>query len=272
MNCIIPFSHDIKFNTNISEILSISLEHDYTLNESELLGNFMISGDYKSHEVSVNKDHFEHVLPFSVSLTDRIAPDSLEFNIEDFTYEVLNNNTLKVDIEYSIKGDTVKEEPVIFERFDEKEEPTIEELLENVEEEVEDVEEKKEEKEIREEVLEEIEETPLEKEVEEKSVVEENITPKEVIEEREEQAQLVTEQMQIEETTSINEEEKETILSTVSEEDNAFVTYHIHVLKEQETIETVCSLYSTTGQTLSEYNDLENLTVGSKIIIPEESE
>lgn len=259
MNCIIPFSHDIKFNTNISEILSISLEHDYTLNESELLGNFMISGDYKSHEVSVNKDHFEHVLPFSVSLTDRIAPDSLEFNIEDFTYEVLNNNTLKVDIEYSIKGDTVKEEPVIFERFDEKEEPTIEELLENVEEEVEEVEE-------------EIEETSLEKEVVEKPVVEENITPKEVIEEREEQAQLVTEQMQIEETSSINEEEKETILSTVSEEDNAFVTYHIHVLKEQETIETVCSLYSTTGQTLSEYNDLENLTVGSKIIIPEESE
>ena len=42
MNCIIPFTKDIKFNTNIAEVLSISLEHDYTVNESELLGNLNI--------------------------------------------------------------------------------------------------------------------------------------------------------------------------------------------------------------------------------------
>ena len=40
MNCIIPFTKDIKFKTSISEILSISLEHDYTLNDNDLLGNF----------------------------------------------------------------------------------------------------------------------------------------------------------------------------------------------------------------------------------------
>ena len=61
MNCIIPFTKDIKFKTNIAEILSISLEHDFTANPEEVLGNFTISGDYKSHEVSVNKEHFEYV-------------------------------------------------------------------------------------------------------------------------------------------------------------------------------------------------------------------
>ena len=34
MNCIIPFTKDIKFKTNICEILSISLEHEYTVNDS----------------------------------------------------------------------------------------------------------------------------------------------------------------------------------------------------------------------------------------------
>ena len=56
MNLIIPFTKDIKFNTNISEILSISLEHDYTINDGELLGNFTVSGEYKTHEVSVNRE------------------------------------------------------------------------------------------------------------------------------------------------------------------------------------------------------------------------
>ena len=46
MNCIIPFTKDIKFKTNIAEILSISLEHDFTANPEEVLGNFTISGDY----------------------------------------------------------------------------------------------------------------------------------------------------------------------------------------------------------------------------------
>ena len=32
MNLIIPFTKDIKFTSNISEITSISLEHEFTVN------------------------------------------------------------------------------------------------------------------------------------------------------------------------------------------------------------------------------------------------
>ena len=36
MNCIIPFTKDVKFKSNIAEILSVSLEHDYEVTGIEL--------------------------------------------------------------------------------------------------------------------------------------------------------------------------------------------------------------------------------------------
>ncbi len=235
MNCIIPFSKDIKFKTNISEILSISLEHDYTLNDSDLLGNFLISGEYKTHEVSINKEKFEYSLPFSVALTNRLDPDSLDFNIEDFTYDVIDNNTLHVDIEYSLKAKEIpEEEKEDLERVD-LSENEVEELLEEHE------------KEMEEEVR--------DVEVEVKEEKEEEKKP-EKGEEDEEVARLTG-------------DEKETILNSINQDDNSFITYHIHILKENETVETVCTKYNTTSSTLGEYNDLSNLTLGDKIIIPD---
>ena len=70
MNCIIPYTKEIPFNSKIKEITSISLEHEMSINEGEILGNFIISGEYKAHELSVNKESFEHVLPFSIDLTE----------------------------------------------------------------------------------------------------------------------------------------------------------------------------------------------------------
>ena len=54
--------------------------------------------------------------------------------------------------------------------------------------------------------------------------------------------------------------------------DNEYTTYHIHIVKEGETVETICSLYQTTSDFLKNYNDIENLTLGSKIIIPTDDE
>lgn len=219
MNCIIPFTKDVEFATNISEILSISLEHDYTVNDEEILGNFTIFGEYKTHEVSINKEKFEFVLPFSVTLPNKIEKDSLEFNIEDFTYELLDNKVLKVNIEYGLKADDIKEENVVFEKV-ENSDDNIEELLAPIDEE--------------------LNKEPETKKDNEKLVQEErNMTP-----------------------------EKETILNNINKEDNTFVTYHIHILKENETIEKVCTKYNTTLEVLGEYNDLSNLTLGDKIIIP----
>jgi len=266
MNCIIPFTKDIKFKTNISEIVSISLEHEYTVNDTELLGNFLVTGEYKTHEVSINKEKFEFVLPFSVMLTAKVDRDTLDFNIEDFTYEVLQNNVLKVDIEYSVKASEIEEEAsnVVFEREDGYDEKEVEELLEELGENVEQEEERKEEEKIEE--INEVEEVEKVEKVEESQDV--------VLEAKEKivEEQVKKEVEEVEEKRDVPEEEKETILHSVSSEKDEFVTYHIHILKDGENMELISSMYNVSISVLEEYNDLTNVSLGMKIIIPEENE
>ena len=226
MNLTIPFTKDIKFSSNISEILSISLEHEYTVNELGVLGNFIVSGEYKTHEVSVNKENFEKVLPFSVDLTNKIDTDSLDFAIEDFTYELKDKNTLKVNIEYSIKANPLKEE--VFESVEDANE-TLEEMLDNI-----DLEEKEERND-------------------------------EVIEEK-------TEEKVEEERDTVSEEEKETVISSTLEKEESFITYNIHIMQSNDTIENICAKYNTNTSILEEYNDISKVSVGDKIIIPEINE
>lgn len=217
MNCIIPFTKDVKFKSNIAEILSVSLEHDYTANETEVLGNFTISGEYKTHEVSVNKEYFEYVLPFSVNMTNKIDTNSVNFEVQDFTYEVIDNDTLRVNIEYSINADEVKEEETLFKQV---EEPTLDNLLDEIDREVEKAESEEEKSEER----------------------------------------------------DISEEAKNTILNSINDNDDVYVTYHIHEMKETDTVESICLKYNTSDAILGEYNDLSTLTLGDKIIIPEINE
>ena len=47
MKKIINYEKDILFKTNIGELTSISLEHDFTVDEGILKGDFLINGEYK---------------------------------------------------------------------------------------------------------------------------------------------------------------------------------------------------------------------------------
>lgn len=219
----IPFENTLEFNTSIYEITKMSLEHEFNVNEGVVLGNFYITGEYRSHEVSVNKEPFKFTLPFTVELNERIDNDTLEFNIEDFSYDIVDDNKLKVNIEYSLEAEEKKEE---------REEESKDELFQKVE------------------------DADLDSEVKEI----EEILAKEEVDSKKEDVSLEEERLSV--------EEEKTVMDTIAGEDDTFVTYHVHVVMESETLESICSIYNVPVSLIKEYNNVDSISTGDKILIP----
>ena len=68
------------------------------------------------------------------------------------------------------------------------------------------------------------------------------------------------------------DKESEDVIMQNIDQDNEYTTYHIHMVKEGETVETICTMYNSNMSLLMDYNDLSNLTPGEKILIPSENE
>lgn len=260
MNCKIPFIKDIDFEKKLYEITSISLEHELDIVDSTLKGNFIVSGDFKSHEVSVNKEPFSYLLPFEIEISPEVDHDTIEFMIEDFTYEIVDSNILRVKIDFNVIGS--KKE--IEQTNEEVEEAIFRDASEAFSEEQTN------------ELLEEIKEEE-EEEANVDSIVEETVVePKEEVNEKQEEEKSEDEREQVmvnlnnkKEIESITEDIKIENVDSVKDE---YATYHIHMVSDGETIETICTMYNSNLNILSEYNDLNDLTSGDKLIIPEENE
>ena len=197
------------------------------------------------HEVSINKEPFNYTLPFTVELREDIKKETLEFNIEDFSYDVINNKTLKVYIEYSLKAE-VEEPEMIFERVNEDELESELAFIDTF---------------LEEESKEDVNEECVEVELREDCLEDENLKEEVKVEEEIKQEEL-------KEEIRVTEEEEKTIMDTIKNSDDTFVTYHIHIVKENETKESICALYNVSSSLINEYNNLDNMTMGDKILIP----
>ena len=224
MNCKIPFTKDIDFEKKVSEITSISLEHETKIEEDTLKGNFIVSGEFKSHEVSVNKEPFSYILPFEIDLAEDIDRDTIEFMIEDFTYEIVDNTILRINIDFNVIAS-----------LKEKEEDAIEEEL------------------FQDASKAFLEEDELLKEDERQELVEESEEEK-----KDEKAE--------------ERESEDTIINSIKSDGKEYATYHIHMVSDGESIETICTMYNSNLNILQDYNDLANITPGDKLIIPENNE
>ena len=224
MNCKIPFTKDIDFEKKVSEITSISLEHETKVEEGVLKGNFIVSGDFKSHEVSVNKEPFSYILPFEIDLADNVDPNTIEFMIEDFTYEIIDQSILRVNIDFNVIASLKEKEE------EEEEEPLFQDVNNAF------------------------------------------LEPVDILEEDDRSIK----EMKIEENKKEEEEEEreseDTIISNMKGETNEFATYHIHMISDGESVETICTMYNSNLNILQDYNDLANITPGDKLIIPENNE
>lgn len=236
MKKIINFTDDIEFRNNIYEISSISLEREFETTENDISGTFIITGSYRGHEISLNQESFTKKIPFSYHFEEPMDKETITMEVDDFTYEI-DQNKLCVEIEYEIEGDKM-----IFD--DERE---FDKFLENHEVELVD---------FKDDIKE-----------EEKPIIEENV---EVCEqEKEEEKEEEKEKQEKQEKTEDREVKVDTeIMDTLTGGENTYITYHIHVCDESDTLEYIANKYKISIDVIKDYNSIDNISVGMKLIIP----
>lgn len=230
---------DFLFKDSIFEITSISVEHDEDINGSNLEGDFIISGDYRLHEISINKEDFSFKLPFTHEIRSNINLDTVNLEITDFTYELNNNDELHVHIEYIVSG-----EQSLIEFADEKD---LDEFLNKTDAEVVDL----------------TEDEPRFKEVSKEEIL--NIPAEDSKKaEKEESKEEIKEEKQSEISTN-------NIIGSINA-DETYVKYHVHTVMQNDTLEGILDKYKITLTDLKKYNTFEALEVNMKLVIPENEE
>ena len=243
MKQIIPFKKELLFKTKVSEITSISLEHNLSLKKDDLIsGEFIISGDYKMTEGSINREKFNFKLPFDIALDSRYDASSMIIDIDNFYYEVINNEFLTVNIDVFIDGEKIANEIAEIEEDDTP--PSIRLVPNNK-----------------------IDEQGL-------------IKPIELLDNKEDinfcdvdsniNYKKVPMMEMTEEENIINNEMEFNIFQGIDNSDT-YVTYHVYIVKSGDTIDTILEKYNVKKESLLLYNDIENIKVGTKLIIPYES-
>ena len=59
------------------------------------------------------------------------------------------------------------------------------------------------------------------------------------------------------------------IFENFNEDSEEYSTYHVYIVREGDSIDTILSKYNITKEIIGEYNDIDELKLGDKIIIPE---
>lgn len=238
MKKIVPFNNVLEFSTDVKEICAISLEHEINKDSDMISGVFNISGEYKITEGLLDKEKFDFELPFDIALGENYNMDTLLVDIDDFRYDLISDNKLKVNIDLYIDGEIEKPTPI--------ENNRIEDL--------DAYESREEETELEEEQKDEIDEVI---EIERIDLLKDMLTKPE---------EEIMEEKNINTTQEENNNTNINIFANQSED--SYATYRVYKIEENDTIDTILTKYKITKEQLADYNDIENIVPGVKLIIP----
>lgn len=225
----------LEFSSMIGELITVSLDQDlHFINESNIEGNLYINGKYKLTEASQLEENFNFKIPVEITLTERLDLDTATVHLDNFRYELTKEDILNINAELKIEGlEIIDEIP--------KEEATGEEQLKS------------------------IEKIPSLRdcdgdyaETKEESI---EIPTKEKIKSEEEKPQK--EIIKDQEGTNIK-----SIFSSFKETEETFSSYSVYIIRQEETLQSILDKYKTTKEEFEKYNNINDLKVGSKIIIP----
>lgn len=234
MKQIIPFKKELPFKTKVSEITSISLERELeVLDDGIVSGVFHITGDYKMNEGSINREKYSFDLPFDITLDPRYDINTVNADIEDFYYDVINEDTLKVNIDLFIEAEYLPEEPKVVEEVDVTEEKTDD--MRTNEEENNDI--------VEEDIKEDM------PQIDEVKVTEVNDT------------------QDRDDTVDIGKD-----LFSNLDNTETYTTYYVYIVKDDDTVEKILTKYDIAKEDFENYNDINNIKAGDKVIIPKKCE
>lgn len=255
MKQIIPFKKDLPFKTKVSDITSISLERKIEILDGGIVtGTFYITGDYKMNEGSINREEFSFDLPFDITLDPRYDISSVKADIEDFYYDVINEDTLKVNIDLYIEAEYLPDTSLDNNILTEEDKSDNE--MNDVQKEDEPVE----------------EDRNIMMESKSDSKNDENI-------EIEKDKEVTSEKIKNDDTTMNDSDIERNDVDDFANDlfsnlDNTetYTTYYVYIVKEEDTIDKIISLYGVTKEDIENYNDITSIKPGDKVIIPKTSE
>ena len=212
MKIILPFKKDVLLKDNVYEITSISLENQLSINEYLVQGTLYVTGEYRVSDASNTVLPFNLELPVSISLDDNYDTSCAKCDIDDFYYEIIDNQKISISVDISV--DKLKQREII---DDKREINVIEDRCIDVDEESYD-------------------------KVVENSKVDND--KKEVKE------------------NSIN-----SLFDKLDNNEN-YKSYLIYIIRENDTLDNILEKYNVDIDIIKEYNDISDIKVGDKIIIP----
>ena len=195
----VPLKKELKLKTNIAEIVSISLDHELNLEDRVVKGNLIISGSYKMNDTSVNTEEFKYNIPVNIEMSDRYNLEHMTIDIDDFYYEIINNNILSVAIEIGLDN------------------------------------------------------------------LEETLPP---FKYEKEKVEAVVKEEDKEELSRIDTNDVKNLFDSFDDSSETYSTYHVCIVKESDTIESIILKYNISKEVLEQYNDISDIKIGDKLIIP----
>ena len=246
MKKIVPFTKDLMFKTKIGEITSIALDNTLKLDKEFVSGEFIVSGTYKMLEGSQIEEEFKYNIPVDITIDSKYDTSKCMVSIDDFSYEIINEEKLKVNISVMLDDLDIKDDPI----------ETIEVMVDASNRESEEIKEERKDEDSVEDLL-----NDIDAQLSNMAIGSGNTA--------------INNEITINNNSNNSKESEKTfedeILNNISD-DKEYSIYRVYTVKENDTLDIIYDKFNVTKEILMDYNDLDNISVGSKIIIPSTDE
>lgn len=247
MQKVISFDKTLDFKTMVGEVTSISLEPKLEFSDdSTISGELVIFGKYKLTAASRLEDDFLFHLPVEIVLAESLDEETRNVRIDDFRYEIQEDDSLSCHIDLLVEGVEKIEVEDNYEDEDTDNRHSNDLPVEPVHDEV---------------------------SLEERQLREKEFISKDKVSEIkiDSMTNMVAEKQsvssEVEETNSANQDVG-SLFSSFKDSDETFATYSVYIVRQNDTIESIMEKYQVSREDLDNYNDLNNISIGMKIIIP----